>query len=379
MAYPTEPSVYTGTAGVAKNTALLTHTAESYKPVLRMAAFSSTPALKLLALKAWGAKAALGDIAFGNVTKTSGKGVTFSDGGFQFSGPIFNTTATGSNVGRLANINPQFLEPGNGFAYSWVRYVMPLGIPEEFVDDNTGSERLLNRLTTDLKIGQQSMIRDLNYMFLGHASAPSGSPTGLKDLVAVTQTATIGGIATTNSFWQNCYTPITSVGGGGELDRPLALIRKMQGFLLRLRSFAESSTDQVILGTTGAFQYYLRAVYADDRANVGLRKDDISEANIDHAVFNGIPVAYDGSVTVPTGATASTECLYFLDFNELGINIKSKEYFKLEPWEAPRAHDKQRYYQSNMWMRWTPYVTARRIQGVLYNMTANSDTITSNG
>ena len=83
MAAPTEPSVYEGTAGIAKNTALLTHTAAEYMPKLRMSAFSGTPALKMLSLNAWGKKAALGDASYGNVRKSSGKGITFNRGGYQ--------------------------------------------------------------------------------------------------------------------------------------------------------------------------------------------------------------------------------------------------------------------------------------------------------
>ena len=380
--YPSEPTVYTGTAVPMNVTTLLTHTTQKYIPKLRMSAFSATPFLRMLALQAWGSKAALGDARYGNVTKTSGKGIVFNQGGYQTSSAFFTTSTSGSLVGRMAEINPTFLQPGSSVAYSWVRYVLSLGIPEEFIKDNVGSARLLDRLKTDLKIGQASAVTDLSYMALGHSSAPTGSPFGLTKLVSVTQSSAVnpGGIDPSSvTAWANCFTPVTSVGGGGELDRPLSLLRKMESFRIRLRSFAESSGDYVLVGTPGAFQYYLRAAYADGVANQGLRNQGMYDSSIDHAVFGGSPFMYDGNVTVPEGATASTDAIYFLDLNELGLNIKANEYFEQEGWTAPATKDRQRFYQANLWLRMVPFVTLRRIQGVLYNLPANPDVITSNG
>ncbi|MBE3118789.1 MAG: phage major capsid protein [Candidatus Atribacteria bacterium] len=372
--------MYTGSASSFKNTQLLTHTTEEYLPVLRHAAFNATPFLKFIAFKAWGKAAALGNANYGNVRKSSGKGIRFNDHGYQFSGAVSFTTASGSNVGRMAQITPQFMSPGKTWAYTWTRYVLPIGIPEEAVMDNKGNGRLINIMQTHLDIAQKSAIRDLSYMMLGHSSAPSSSPEGLNKLVSVTQTS-IGGLdASSDTGWADQYVACTSVGGGGELDRPLALLRKMQAFNVYMGSFEESADDVVWACTTGAYQYYLRAAYADGVANSGLRSgmNDLYDAGIEAVAFNGKPVIYDGSIQVPTGATASTEAMYRLDLSNLGACIKDDQYFHLEGWEAPKTKDGQRFYQANLWLRWTPWVGgSRRIQGVLYNIPANPDTITA--
>jgi hypothetical protein len=378
-----EPTVYTGTASSFKNTQLLTFTTEQYLPALRHAAFTSTPFLRYMNFKAFGKAATLGDLTrYGNIRKTSGKGIRFNDGGYQFSGAVSFTTATGSNVGRMAQITPQFMSPGKTWAYSWVRYVLPIGIPEEAVMDNKNGGRLISLLTSHLEIAQKSAIRDMNYMMLGHSSAPSSSPNGLNYLVSVTQAANdIGGIEPdVDTGWANQYSACTSVGGGGELDRPLALLRKMQAFNVYMGSFEEATDDVVWACTTGAYQYYLRAAYADGVANSGLRagQQDLYDAGIDAVAFNGKPVIYDGAIQVPYGATASTEAMYRLALSDLGASIKSDQYFAVEGWKAPEPKDGQRFYQANIWLRWTPFVGgSRRIQGVLYNIPANPDTITA--
>lgn len=376
MAAATEPSVYDGTAGAVKTTTLLTRTAEDFMPKFREFIFTGTPFLKSLALTAFGGKAFNGEPGsrFGNVTRTDGKGIKFNDGGHQFSFPFLTSAYTSSIVGRMDNINPQYNDPGGGGAYAWVRQVIPMMIPEEAIKDNQGKAKLMDWMETEMKLGQMSMIRDVNYTMLGHSSAPTGAPYGLNNLVSVTQTRTIGGYAATNSDWQNIYEAQTTVGGGGELDRPLALKRKLDAMVVKTQSYTGGDMNaKWWVCTTGAYQYMQRLSYADN-AHHGLAMKEY-DGYLDHIVWNGRPVIYDPSVQEPYGATASTEAIYCLDYSELGINIKRNEYFAVEPWEAPRTKDRQRYYQSNIWLRYTPYVTNRRIQGVIYNLPANGDTI----
>jgi len=76
---------------------------------------------------------------------------------------------------------------------------------------------------------------------------------------------------------------------------------------------------------------------------------------------------------VPNGATASTEAVYLADLSELGLHCKRDEFFEVDTWDAPRPKDQQRFYQMNIWFRGIPAVTNRRIQGVMYNIPANSD------
>ena len=374
MAAPTEPSVYEGTAGVWRNSTLLTHTTGNFMPKFRELIFTATPFLKSLALAAFGKKAAIGEASFGNVTKTSGKGILFNDGGYQFEFPIFTGQATSSIIGVLDNINPEYIDLSTSGAYSWKRMVIAMLMPEEYAQDNVGKAQLMSRLNNTMKTAQMTAIRDMNYSILGHSSAPTGAPTGLPDLVSHTQTATIGGIATTSTHWQNQLKTCTSVGGGGDLDRPIQLLRSMETLMLSIRSKSGSTNEQTLVGTQGAYQYYGRAAYADTLGTRGAEKvKDYYDASIPHLVYDSRPFIYDGAVTVPTGATASTECIYYLDYNEFGVCFKRVECFALKNWEAPRNHDKQRYHEALILSRFTPYVTNRRVQGVLYNLPANPD------
>ncbi|HUT59436.1 MAG TPA: phage major capsid protein [Phycisphaerae bacterium] len=358
----------------------MTHTAAKYVPKFREVVFSQYPFLKSLGLAAFGKKAMLGETSFGDVTKSSGKGITFNQGGYQFEFPIMTSAPSSYHVGYFDNINPQHNDPGNGGAYSWDRFVVPVMIPEEFMLDNVGSARLMNRFKTEMELAQRTAMRDLSYIILGHASAPTGAPEGLSQLVSVTQTAVAtgspGGLSPADySWWNNQAVSCTSVGGGGEVDRPLQLIRSMEKLMLTCRNLSGASNDQTLVGTAGAWQYYGRARYADQTANgvPALRNSSYDAIDVDHLVFAGRPFIYDAAVTGPIGATASTESIYFLDYSEFGVNFKANEYFKVEGWEAPRAHDNQRFYQMNIWYRLVPYVTNRRIQGVLYSIPANSD------
>jgi len=378
MAVASEPSIYDGTASVdARNSTLLTHTAELYLPKFREVIHTSTNFLKSLTVAAFGKAAAIGNASFGGATATSGKGIRLEKVGYQISFPLMTTGPNSYQVSRLDNINPQHNDPGKAGAYSWVRFVVPVFIPEEFMMDNVGSARLMNRFDTEMKLAQLTAIRDVTYIALGHSSAPSGSPDGLSKLVSVTQGTVAGINASSYSWWQNQYdsTTATTPGGGGELDRPLQLLRSMERMLLKIRKQSGSTNEQVLLGTTGAWQYYSRARYADREANgmPNMKSPTYDAADIDHLVFNGRPFIYDSYVTVPNGGTASKEVIYFLDYNSLGISFKADQYFHVEGWEKPRAHDKQRYYQMNIWYRMVPYVFNRRVQGVIENIQANPD------
>lgn len=374
-----EPGIYTGTATTTKSESLLIHTLPHFLPKFRMAAFSATPLLRLLALKAFGKPAALGDAKYGNIRKTTGKGIVFNNGGFQEEFAIFDSTISGSTLGLMGNVNPQSISPGRSGAYSWVRFLWSVYIPEEVVKDNVGDAILFKVIKTRVEIAQASAIKDVSAVTHGASTAPAGSPHGLNYLVSVTQGDIVGNLnSSTYTSWADQYYPVTSVGGGGEGDRPIALLRKMTAFDIYMSSFAESAdADPVLLGTPGAYQYYLRAAYADGVMNQGLRAGDVYDAFPESAVFNGKPFIFDDGVQVPYGATASTEAIYRLDLSTLGLNIKANEYFDLEGPVAPQAKDKQRFYQFNIWLRMTPWTVARRQQSVLYNIPANADVISA--
>ena len=382
-----EPTIYSPAAGYtnpgsSKTESLLIHTMADMIPIWRMSCLTATPGLRVLAAKAFGGKAALGAETYGNIgsLKSTGSGITFTDGGYLKEFVQNFTTISGSVIGQLGNVNPQFISPGVSGAYSWARLIWSVGIPDEVVNDQKGRAQIFSVMKTRLDIAKQSAIRDLSYLFFGHSSAPSGSPAGLNYLISVTQ-GSLGGINTTTyDGWKNCYTPVTSIGGGGELDRPLALLRKIQGFNIRVNSFAEAAdTDPVIWATPGAYQYYLRAAYADGVANQGLRAGDLYDIGIDAITVEGRPMVYDSAVQVPIGATASTEAMYWSDLKTLGLDVKRDEFLKVEGPAGPSPKDKQRYWQFNILARVCPDVVARRHQGCLYNLPANTDVISSNG
>lgn len=366
---------YLGTASARFNTTLLTHTAEEYVPKFTESFLTSTNLLKAFSLAAFGKPAILGNVDFGNVTSTTGKGIRFGES-FQFSGPLATSGMTATYVDPLGNINPQLWDGMTGWAYVWKRFCIPMQIPVELVQDNQSKNQLLDLLKTNMTLGQAAAINTVLTGFLGSSSAPSNSPTGLCDLVDVTQTATVGAISpSTHATWKNVKVSCTTVGGGGELDRPLALLRKIQGMRVKVKSAASATQDRLYVGTPGAYQYVLRAAYADNIANAGLRNPDYDAAGITHIVIEGSPLIYDTYVTAPTGATASTEALFDLDLNSIGIAFHKKEYFKVQGWEEPRAHDRQQYVQGNLWARWTPWCSNRRDHAVMYDLPANPDVV----
>lgn len=379
MALPTEPTVYTGTAGQLNNSNLLAFTSNQYMPTFRQVVVNHHPALKVLTLNGLGKNFFAKGGSYGNVKtrESTGRGIVFHDGGFQFETPIMTTAPSGSVIGRLGNVNPEHNEPAVTCSYAYKRVVWSIMVPEEFVKDNRGKEKLMDRLTTEFKLAELAAARDVNYIWCGSSSAPTGFTTqGLNYLISHTATTTLGNVSeSTYSWWANQRKTCTSVGGGGELDRPLVFLRKLESMILDCRSKAGSSDAQVLQATRGAYQYYRRAIYADTwgAGNAGLRNAEYDAVNIDHAVFYGRPMFYDDNTQVPNGATASTEAVYALDLNEAAMHVKRDEFFDVEQWEAPRTKDKQRFYQMNIWFRGTPAVTLRNIQGVMYNIPANSD------
>ena len=383
MAVPAQPSVYTGTAGNWRGTEqILWSTAEDYMPKFRLVTLNQTPALKAFSLKAFGKTDVIPGGSYGNLASkrsSTGKGIKFTKKSYQFSGPVYTSTPTGTHVGRMGNVNPEYLSPNNGFAYAYKRIYWSIYLPEELVKDNKGPNQLLDIMEDQMKLAQAGAVNDVNNILLGNSSAPTSSPYGLPYLTSVTQDTSIGGLDPTSTtgydWWQNQYRACTSVGGGGQLDRPLVFLRKLDSLLLDVRVLSQSSDDQLLLATRGAYQYYRRAVYADTTAqgNGGLRNASYDAAGIDHIVFANCPMIYDPAVTVPYGATASTEVVYAQDLNEMGLAIRQDEFFDLERWDAPRTKDQQRFYQMNIWLRYTPFVSNRRIQAVLYNLPANAD------
>ena len=382
---PTEPTVYDGTASQIYNSQLLAHTAVEYMPKFRQVVFNAMPLLKVFAVNAFGKGDLIDHGKFGNaeaVRKSSGKGIVFHDGGPQFEFPLLTTAPSGTVIGRMGNVAPEYTEPAVTGAYAYKRMYWSIYVPEEAVMDNRGRSAWMSWLDNQFKLAQMAAARDIDYVINSHSSAPTGFTTeGLPYLVSVTQGAASNATgrisATANTYWQNKYSQCTSVGGGGEFDRPLTFLRKLEALLIALRELGGSGDSQVLATTKGAYQYYRRAIYADaiGRGNQFLALKKYDAAGIDHAPFNGSPMVYDGYVQVPNGGTASREAVYVLDLKELGLHVKRDQFFHVESWDKPRAKDAQRFYQMNIWFRGIPAVLDRRIQGVLYDIPANPDVV----
>lgn len=381
QAFPTAAGVYAAasSSGTMKTTKLLQTVTEDYMPSMRFGVLNQTPLLKAFGVKAFGKDLLnTGAAQYGNVTGNrgaGGKAIKLTDPSFQFSGPILLDYASPTHVGQMGNINPEYMDSQDAWSYPYRRLVASIYIPEEVVKDNKGKNKLQDIMERDLAQAQAGMTYALVNVLTGNTSAPTNNPYGLNYLVSVTQSITVGGIlGTSNTYWNNVRNACTSVGGGGEVDRPIQLLRSMERTDLDIMSLPGSDpASTMLVATRGAYQYYHRAGYADTVAQ-GLRNADMYDAKVDHLVFGGKPVIYDPAVTTPYGASATTtECIYWLNTAELGLAIRRDEFLDVEPWEAPRTHDKQRYFQSNIWLRYTPFVSHRRVQGVLYNLPQNPD------
>ena len=350
---------------------------------IQWAAFNNTPFLKAVGLEAFGVPAMQDLQKFGQA-KTSGRLLKTDSGVYAFKGQIFTDTGTSFHVGRLGTFNPELVEGGTEWAYSWHRLVNVQFIPDVDVQDN--AKGLISIKAHKMEAMEQSYVRDFNYVVLGDTTnAPADNSTigpasvnhDLPNLISVTQTRTIGGIATTNSFWQNGAKAVTSIGGGGEMDRPLLLRRALMDQLNDQSVFAEGTMDYLLLGTQGAWQYYDRLMYADSvqGRNGGAfgTVEKYDAAGIPNYAFSYQPFIWDPTVQVPFGATASTESIYGIHIPSFGICMRSEENFLVSGWETPREHDLQKTLVTSIKSRYTPAVTARRCHFVLYEMPANTD------
>jgi hypothetical protein len=96
-------------------------------------------------------------------------------------------------------------------------------------------------------------------------------------------------------------------------------------------------------------------------------------AGVQAHAFNGSPMVWDPAVTVPYGATASTESFYGIHIPNFALGIRTEQNFKWSGWEEPRVHDQYRFMAGAVAVRYTPMVMARRPHWVGYNVPANPD------
>jgi hypothetical protein len=378
-----ESNTYTGVvSGVTyRDTYQKITSRDAFSKQVQWACFNKTPFLKAVGVEAFGVEAMNNLEAFSSGRPT-GRIIRYDSGVYAISGPIFATAGTSTHVGRMGSYTPELVEGGDEWTYAWHQLISSQFIPENDIDDN-------GKGAIDIKLQKmegmkQKFVQDINYALLGNSNAPNYGVMGpsalysdLPNLVSVTQTRTIGNIPATNTFWQNGSKAIASIGGGGDMDRPITLRRSLLKMMNDQTKYAEATADYLGVVTQGAWQYMDRLAYADtvQTGNSGVlavnKKYDA--AGIQHYVFNGAPLVWDPAVTVPYGATASTEAMYFLHIPSFFISIRSEKNFKMSDWEPPRNHDTVKAWVSHLDLRYTPGVSARRPHCVAYNLPQCAD------
>ena len=383
MATGTYEGVVTGIPHRDTYQEMMTAEARMLSEGIQFAAYNKSPFTKVLGVEAWGVDAIKNPKAFG-LRGEPRRMLQFTDGGTIKTFDVFATTGTSAHKGRLGNFNPSMTEGGSEGSFSWFRLYRGEFIPDVDVQDNAGTARIHDIKAHKMDVMKQDVVRDFALGILGSSSAPDYGVQGpsalycdLPNLVSVTQTRTVMNIATTNSFWANQYKAIASIGGGGEMDRPITLRRSLIDLQLDTVQLAESppTTDYLQLATKGAWQYLDRLIYADvvQGGAVMATKESYDAAGIQNKVFNGAATIWDPAVTVPTGATASTEAIYGLPMNHFFVDIKRAENFLVKDWEEPRNHDLNRTLVAMILCRYCPGLRNRRTFYVAYNMPACGD------
>ena len=374
-----ESNTYTGVVSgtMTRSTYQLLTSKDAFSKAVQWGCFTKTPFMKAVGLEAFGVESVKDVNAFG-AAKSTGRIIRYDKGKYAVSGAIFATTGTNFHVGRMSSENPQLVEGGDEWSYSWHELVASQFIPKNDVQDN--GDPLIDIKAQKMDGMKQKFVQDFNYCILGSSSAPDTGVMGpdsvysdLPNLISVTQSRSVGGITKSDAtYWGNQYKAITSVGGGGEMDRPIALRRGLLVLKNDTMSNAEATDDYLCVATQGAWQYYDRLMYADSvqgrngGAFGAIAKYDA--AGIQHFAFAGSPLVWDPAVTVPYGATASTEAIYGIHIPSYFISIRSEENFAMSDWEAPRQHDSPKTFIASLRTRYTPGVTAMRSHFVAYNM-----------
>ena len=333
---------------------------------------------------------AMGDISAFGKRAPSGN-LIIRKGGSYYSTQIFETEGSSAYKGRLASYNPQLVEGGDEVSYAFHRLSSEQFVPDIDIQDNHGIGKLIDLFTQKMDGMKRTIAKDFNYSLLGNTSqpnngvlGPSAMNTTLSIAIAVTN-ATVGGISQaatggdgSTTYWQPQRKAITSIGGGGEFDRPLVLRRSLKKVMNDAQALAETQNSYLLVCTQGAEQYLDRLFYADAgrRGNTDVlgSKKDYDAAGIRHLMFNGNPAIWDTSVVTPTGASATTtEAIYGIHLPSYKICFHEQEGFTFTPWEAPRNHDEYRTFVSQFRVRFTPVFTAMRPHFIAYNMPQNTD------
>ena len=364
---------------ITRDTYLKRTSVDKYPIAIAYTAFNSQPFLQVIGLETWGLDAMKDVNVFGAVYTSKQGMVRYDSGVYALTGLVDNSTSPSQWLGRLRYSTPQLVEGGATYSWAWHTLHNSQYIPVTDVQDN--KQGAIDIMAQKMEILKKSIVQDFAYAVLGNSNAPDYGTDGpsavysdLPNLVSVTQDRTVGGISTTNSWWQNQKKAVTDVGGGGELDRPLSLLRKVQSAIIDVKSIAGAAGGYIYLATKGAWLYWGRLAYADRLTQGwGATKPVYDALNFPYHILAGDPMVYDPAVTIPYGATANTEAIYGLNKSTFFIGIRREENFRYVDWEAPREHDQPKTYVASCTVRMTPGVTNRKVQLVIYNIPQNTD------
>jgi len=368
-------------------------TAQLISKKVQYGCFTKTPFAKAVGVEAFGGAAMADAQAFGSA-KSNGRMIEYVTGHSFFGGSVFEKVGTNFHTGRMGSMAGELVEGGDEYAYSWHLMNQVQYIPVRDLWDNSGGGRIIDIKAQKMEGMIKRFVEGFNYGILGNANAPDTGVLGpsavysdLPNLIAVTEDSRlVGGIACNASttkdtetikYWMPQLKEITSPGGGGDMDRPLALRRG----LLKVRNDAaaleESSDDYMILTGQGGDQYIDRLSYADTiqgrngGAMGGLEKYDM--AGIQHYALKGAPIIWDPAVTTARGQTASTEVFYGIHIPSYKISIRTEANFHVTDWEEPRVHDQYHSVMAMIQLLYTPAVTQRRPHFLAYNIPACGD------
>lgn len=345
-----------------------------------------SPFMEALGLNSFGVEAISNFKAFGQRSLTGS--VLEHNGGSYVEGQIMDGASTLQHVGRFGSFTPSYKGAGNNWAYAHTRLIGGEFIPDMDVQDNAGPGRIIDIKSYRMQALLKTAARDFNYTLLGNSSAPDFETAGatlmktdLKEWLGVTN-VTVGGLSQSataddgsTTYWQPQRKAITSLGGGGDLDRPITLRRSMMKLYNDASALAEQMNQFLLVCTQGAWQTWDRLFYADAQERDGAlgKRGTYDAAGIEHKVFRSQPMVWDPAAATPNGATTSTEAIYGIHIPSYGLSFHSEEGPTFDGWEPPRAHDQYRTDVLQFRMRYTPIIRNMRPHMLGYNIPQNAD------
>lgn len=356
---------------------------EAMAKQVQWALFNKTPFMKAIGLEAYGTKAMSDANIF--VKSKPQNGIVVEESGRYATGGVIQQTSGSSRLsGRMDARTPELVEGADSYFYSWSMLETDRYIPRLDVDDNGSGEGRIDMLATRQMEMSQQHGEDFNRLLLGSASGPDYGVKGpsvvysdLPNLISVTQTRTVGAIATTNSFWQNGYTAITDLGGGGDENTPIRLRELMMAGTMEREQYASQTGNYLYVATGGAWLYYNRLMQSDSRVSgnsaVYGTAAKYDAAGIENMSFRNGVMIVDPAVAVPYGATASTEAIYAIQLPEYFISLRKEDMFRWSGWEKAREHDTYDSIVGRITTRMTSGVRNRRPHTVFYNLPNNAD------